>query len=234
MAVIRLILLIAIMGGLTLLLVQNWSPALSLVFLGIRSQQLPLAMWILFSTVAGAATSLLITSLFRLSNYFAPSQIPLTSATTARRTKTKSREQFTSEPSSPPPPKSKPESANQERFDEDFDDWENNSANDDWDFEEQQTPPPQSNSPTDSRRDSTSYERPQKPKTGSRSGSTYSYSYREPKNTAAGKAESVYDADYRVIIPPHNELTNDEVNNEEDDDWSFFEDENWEDDKPRK
>ena len=46
MAVIRLILLVAVLGGLTLLLVQNWSPALPLVFLGIRTQALPLAIWI--------------------------------------------------------------------------------------------------------------------------------------------------------------------------------------------
>jgi hypothetical protein len=199
-----------------------------------RSQPLPLALWILFSTVAGAGTSLLITSLFKLSNYFAPSQIPLSSTTTARRTKTNSREKFTSEPSessSCPPPKSKPESASRERFDEEFDDWENNSADDDWDFDEQQSPKSQSSSPTEPRRDSTSYERPQQPKAGSRSGSTYSYSYREPKNTSAGKAESVYDADYRVIIPPYQQPVNDEANNEEDDDWSFFEDD---DDQPQK
>ncbi len=63
MAVIRLILLVAVLGGLTLLLVQNWSPVLSLVFLGMRTQPLPLAMWILFSTATGAFTSVLISYL---------------------------------------------------------------------------------------------------------------------------------------------------------------------------
>jgi hypothetical protein len=43
MSVIRLILLVAVMGGLTLLLAQNWSPALPLVFFGIKTQPLPLA-----------------------------------------------------------------------------------------------------------------------------------------------------------------------------------------------
>ncbi|MCF4969410.1 LapA family protein [Nostoc sp. CMAA1605] len=233
MAVIRLILLIAIMGGLTLLLVQNWSPVLSLVFLGMRSQSLPLALWILFSMTAGAGTSLLITSLFRLSNYFAPSQ-KIPSTTTARRNTTNKREQFTSEPSTPPPPKSQPESSRRERFDEEFDDWTNEGANDDWDFDEQPNPAPQANSANEPKRNSTSYERPQQPNQVSRSGSTYSYSYREPKNTAAGKAESVYDADYRVIIPPYTQPTNDEIDSEEDDDWSFFEDDNWENDQPRK
>ncbi|UKO99233.1 LapA family protein [Nostoc sp. UHCC 0870] len=233
MAVIRLTLLIAIMGGLALLLVQNWSPVLSLVFLGMRSQPLPLAMWILFSTAAGAGTSLLITSLSKLSNYFEPRQIPSSSNTTSRRTQAKNREEFTSAPYTPPPPKSQAESTRKETFDDEFDDWENNSADDDWNFDQQSPPAPKSSSQNEPVRDSTNYERPQQSKTGSRSGSTYSYSYREPKNTAAGKSESVYDADYRVIIPPYQAPTND-VDNEEDDDWSFFEEDDSEDNKPRR
>ncbi|MEA5566476.1 MULTISPECIES: LapA family protein [unclassified Anabaena] len=236
MAVIRLILLIAIMGGLTLLLVQNWSPVLSLVFLGMRSQPLPLAMWILFSTAAGAGTSLLITSLYKLSNYFEPRQIPSSSNTTSRRSKAKSREEFTSAPYTPPP-KSQAEPARKETFDDEFDDWEKNSADDDWNFDQQSPPAPKSSSESEPVRDSTNYERPQPSKTGSQSGSTYSYSYREPKNTAAGKSESVYDADYRVIIPPYqppNQPPTNNADNEEDEDWSFFEDDDSEDDKPRR
>jgi hypothetical protein len=233
MAVIRLILLIAIMGGLALLLVQNWSPVLSLVFLGMRSQPLPLAMWILFSTAAGAGTSLLITSLSKLSNYFEPRQIPSSSNTTSRRTQAKNREEFTSAPYTPPPPKSQAEFTRKETFDDEFDDWEKNSADDDWNFDQQSPPAPKSSSQSEPVQDSTNYERPQQSKTGSRSGSTYSYSYREPKNTAAGKSESVYDADYRVIIPPYQAPSND-VDNEEDDDWSFFEDDDSEDNKPRR
>ncbi|MGH1393920.1 MAG: LapA family protein [Trichormus sp.] len=233
MAVIRLILLIAIMGALTLLLVQNWSPVLSLVFLGMRSQPLPLAMWILFSTAAGAGTSFLITSLFKLSNYFDPRPIPFASNTNSRRTQTKSRETFTSAPYTPPPPKNQAESTSKQTFDDEFDDWEKNSADDDWNFDQQSSPPPKSSSQTEPIKDSTTYERPQQPKTGSQTGSTYSYSYREPKNTTVGKTESVYDADYRVIIPPYQPPTND-VNNEDDEDWSFFEDDDFEDDQPRK
>lgn len=67
MALIRLILLVAVLGGITLLLLQNWSPVLPLVFLGVRSQPLPLAIWILFSTFAGGFTTILLNILFNLS-----------------------------------------------------------------------------------------------------------------------------------------------------------------------
>lgn len=73
MPLIRLILLLVVLGSLTLLLVQNWSPVLPLVFLGMSTQALPLAVWILLSVAAGAFTSLLITGFFKMSNYFARS-----------------------------------------------------------------------------------------------------------------------------------------------------------------
>jgi uncharacterized integral membrane protein len=49
----------------------------------------------------------------------------------------------------------------------------------------------------------TDFEAKQEPKSSYRSGSIYSYSYREPRDSGVGKAEGVYDAEYRVIIPPH-------------------------------
>ncbi|MEH2196441.1 MAG: LapA family protein [Nostoc sp.] len=230
MAVIRLILLVALLGGLTLLLVQNFSPALSLVFLGVRTQPLPLAIWILFSTTIGALTSVLIATFFNLSNYFVaePRQTPERRSTTSPRAKTTQREESTSRPSSPPPPASKKE----ESASDEFDDWERNSSrDDDWNFDEKSEEAPNPNpQPT---RDSKTYERQSEAKSSSQSGSVYSYSYREPKNTAAGKTESVYDADYRVIIPPYQPPT---TNQAGDDDWEFFDDdEDFEDnDKPSR
>jgi hypothetical protein len=221
MAVIRLILLVAVLGGLTLLLVQNWSPVLSLVFLGVQTQPLPLAIWILFSTTTGAFTSILIATLFNLSNYFVaePRESPKRRSTTSPRAKTTQREESASRPSSPPPPASKKE----EPTSDEFDDWETNgSRDDDWNFDEKSEATPQP------ARDSKTYERQSEPKSSSQSGSVYSYSYREPKNTAAGKPESVYDADYRVIIPPYQPPAN---NQADDDDWEFFDDdEDFEDD----
>ncbi len=219
MAVIRLILLVAVLGGLTLLLAQNWSPLLPLNFLGIQTQPLPLAIWMLFSTTIGALTSVFITTLFKLSNYFVgpQSQTRIKSTATRPRTNTTRREEPT--PAAPtPPPASKKEYTSSEVFD----DWNTNSSNDDWDFEPkpQETPTPKQATPEFP--NSQTYERQQEPKSSSQSGSVYSYNYREPKNTAVGKTESVYDADYRVIIPPHQPPTN---NQADEDDWSFFDDE---------
>jgi len=64
---IRIVLLLVVLGGLTLLLTQNWFPVL-LVFLVLKLK-FYLALWILLSV--GAFTSLFITGLFKLSNYFA-------------------------------------------------------------------------------------------------------------------------------------------------------------------
>ncbi|BAT55449.1 unknown protein [Nostoc sp. NIES-3756] len=219
MAVIRLTLLVVVLGGLTLLLVQNFSPALPLVFLGMRSQPIPLAVWILFSTAAGAGTSLLITSLFRLSNYFGGQSRQTPPKSTTRRSTANRKEEFT------PPPSSK-EAASKTNYaaSDEFDDWETNSADDDWDIEDKPREATTTKSQPDSFSDSSTYERPQQPKSGSQSGSTYSYSYREPKNTAAGKTESVYDADYRVIIPPYQPPTKD-TTDDDDDDWGFDDDE---------
>jgi hypothetical protein len=90
-----------------------------------------------------------------------------------------------------------------------FDDWETDN-NEDNDWEETEQPK--------------TYDRPQTPTSGSQSGSVYSYSYKEPKNTAAGKTESVYDADYRVIIPPYQPPAEEQS---EDDDWDFLADDDF-------
>jgi hypothetical protein len=73
----------------------------------------------------------------------------------------------------------------------------------------------------------------QEPKTGSQSGSVYSYGYREQSNSGVGKADAVYDANYRVITPPYQKP----VEPEEDDDWGFEDDEDFNDEsqnQPRR
>ncbi|MBD0266213.1 MAG: LapA family protein, partial [Tolypothrix sp. Co-bin9] len=71
------------------------------------------------------------------------------------------------------------------------------------------------------------YERPQQPKSSSQSGTVYSYGYRDPNNSGVGKTETVYDADYRVIIPPAAQKPSSPENDwesskdDEDDDWKF-------------
>ncbi|ARV62567.1 hypothetical protein BZZ01_31575 [Nostocales cyanobacterium HT-58-2] len=236
MAIFRLILLVAVLGGLTLLLVQNWSPVLSLVFLGMKSKPIPLAIWILFSTTAGAFTTIFVTSLFNLSNFLAGQQRqtqPKSRASSTRVSQTRWQEPVT-RPSSPP-------SGNQTESTRSSDapnDWETDNSTDDWDFEEkQEDTPPTPNSQNTQVRDSNIYERQQEPKSSYKSDSVYSYSYQEPKNSGVGKTESIYDADYRVIIPPYQPPTTNqsEKNQAEDDDWGFLDEDFQDEDKrPRR
>jgi uncharacterized integral membrane protein len=221
MPVIRLILLLVVLGGLTLLLLQNWSPVLPLVFLGVQTQALPLAVWILFSIAAGAITSLFITSLFRLAHLFArsPSKPRRQAEPPPRSSAQRSETRYTAASRPSPKPDTASTSSNA------ADDWGSDSTtNDDWDFEENTQKTQNSNSHDDVR-DSKTYEVSNEPKSGYQAGSVYSYSYREPSNSGVGKTESVYDADYRVITPPYREPDT----TQEDDDWGFEDDDDFED-----
>lgn len=208
MPMIRIVLLLVVLGGLTLLLAQNWSPVLPLVFLGIKTQALPLALWILIGVGAGAGTSLFITGLFKLSNYFTRSK-PRYRRNTVEDSKTQPRGAQHTAAS-----QSQPDTNVSTPSDAAADDWESDSTDDDdWDFDEDADKTRNSSSQKDV---STSYEVSSEPKSSSRSGS-YSYSYREPKRSGVGKTESVYDADYRVLTPPHKE-TDPAL---KDEDWGF-------------
>ena len=208
MAVIRLIILVTAIMGLIIILVQNLSPSLPLMFLGMRSQALPLALWILLSITAGIFTSLIITRLLKFAtdlNLLAQQPIPKSIPTPPRV------RQNTPPPKSPSPPVS--------QVDDEFDDWDTNRNQDNWDDDSQ----------------SEEEISPNQQSSNSRTSSVYSYSSQSPKNTAVGKTESVYDADYRVIIPPYQESDKNPAT--DDDDWDFFEDDDFEGDdenKPRK
>jgi hypothetical protein len=210
MAITRLIILLTVFLGLILLLVQNLSPSLPIVFVGMRTLPLPLALWILLSITAGILTSLIITGLLKFATSLSPQEqqaIPKSIPTPPRV------RQNTPPPKSPPPP------VNQ--VDDEFDDWDTNRNQDDWNDEDNSKPVEETSSSQQS--------------SNSRRSSVYSYSSQEPKNTAVGKTESVYDADYRVIVPPYQESSKNQVT--DDDDWDFFEDDDFEDDdenKPQK
>jgi hypothetical protein len=189
----------------------------------------------LFSIAAGAATSLLISGLFQLS-YLAAPQRPKPFASNSRRTSVSgsrsSQEKYADSYTSPQPSSAKTSSQSNRDDDWDIDNSEK------WDFEEKSDATKAQDTEV---RDSKNYERRQEPKDSFRSGSSYSYSYREPKNSGVGKTESVYDADYRVIIPPYqpssDDITDEDNSSEknhqaDEDDWGFLED--FEDDDQRK
>ncbi len=198
----QIILLLAILGGLALLLVQNWSPVLPLVFLGLTTPALPLAMWIVISLAAGGGTSLAIASLFNVANYFAQPK-----PSRNRQVQPPPRPQPFSNTSTKRPTQDSSNSA---------DDWlEKPISDEDWQYEENTQ---DSENAKVSTQDSRSYEVNSEPKSSKRQGSVYSYSYREPESSREGKTESVYDADYRVLTPPYKSSN---PAQDDDDDWGF-------------
>jgi len=142
MAAIRFFLLLVLLGGLTVLLVQNWTPVLPLVFLGGQTQALPLSIWILFSVAAGAITSIFIATCFQISSYFAQPRakkprrraVKTASRSTAEEKNTYKAPDTTGTSSysytAAPPPRQTPTSVQ-----DDSDDWET-STDDDWNFSE--------------------------------------------------------------------------------------------------
>lgn len=219
--ILLLILSILLVGGLALFAWQNWSPDVSLTFLGLRSLPLPLSVWILAAFLAGVLTYVLIYSIFGLSDYLLkkklqprrprPGKSQNYEDNTWEDRDIPSNTRLTSEPSEAPSgadstrgfnlnKSSKPNDKN-----EDHDDWEKgpprvstswDNNTDEQDFEDDVEQPANQSSTNDD------YEVKQQPKTESWSGSVYSYGYRDPSNSGVGQTESVYDADYRVITPP--------------------------------
>jgi hypothetical protein len=257
MAIIRLILLLGLAGGLFLLVQFNWSP-LPLTFLGIQTPALPLALWVLGAIGAGIITNLLITSLFSVSNYFAVRAARSRMRQAPRQTGFQAR---STAPSSEPASYARTATAQATDNDADWNNWEgyeeprqatsarspvdrdpiddwDEEPEDDWDLDDSR------DEPVDARpasRTRTDYEAKQEPKTTSRNGTVYSYSYSDPKDSGVGKAEPVIgqpvvDADYRVIVPPLRSLDDTPAPTEDPepdsaDDW--FEDE-FDDRTPRR
>ncbi|WP_347566421.1 LapA family protein [Scytonema sp. UIC 10036] len=187
------------------------------------SQPYHLAIWILFSTVAGGLTTILLTFLFNLSGALGGQrQTPLRSSPESpRRNKTRF-EEVTSRPPNPPS-----SGERESRTTDTVDDWETSSGlYEDWEFNKSDPEKTQV-------RDSNTYDRASEPKDKPKTDSSYSYSYREPKNSGVGKTESVYDADYRVIIPPYQPPKPEPA---EEDEWGFLDDDDAEDEKrsPRR
>jgi uncharacterized integral membrane protein len=198
----------------------NWETPISLTFLGMRSRNLPLAVWILLALLAGILTAAIISSLFGLSNYLtlrhanlhrqeeANVQVPPEGSRTSADSETQAppesegdsesgdrsgkRGFFKLKKGSPGPPPSG-----------NGDDWADGPSKDgDWG---ENSPGPSTQAPVASdsvESNSKNYEAEQKPKSESWSGSVYSYGYKDPSGSGVGQSESVYDADYRIITPP--------------------------------
>ncbi|MBZ8181970.1 LapA family protein [Oscillatoria salina] len=224
MSAIQLVLTLLILGGIIVFLLQNWSPVLPLVFFGTQTVALPLAVWILLFAIAGILTSACLQVLNYRPRYKNDAGFREIKSEEPPSPRSPRRETTVSgsrgaEPNSMPPPSPPP----QTNTDSDWID-----DNDDWDLEE---PPAQPTNPTSfktSQADARFYEVKRQPQNISRTGSVYSYSYRDKEQTSSTPGEQqIVDAKYRVITPPLRENTYESVPEKkiDEEDWGFDEDE---------
>ncbi|MGL5081641.1 MAG: hypothetical protein ACRC8A_09145 [Microcoleaceae cyanobacterium] len=250
MASTLLISLLAILAALSVLVFQNFSPALSLVFLGTQSPALPLSLWILMAIAAGLLTSLLIFTLFQLApartgSAFQPSS-------TSQQVKRAVQPEFVQESAQDsesyrwsthpsqrvePEPEPYPESNRYGFVSEpqattqanDSGPMSSSQISDDWETEVKPIRTWEGHDPAETDASSRSgekfdqgsdYETQQSPQTKNWSGSVYSYGYQKPDQPETSQPESVYDADYRVIVPPPSAPT--QIQSDPDDeDWGL-------------
>ena len=283
----RAVFLLVIVVGLTIFSLQNVEPALSLVFLGIRSPALPLSIWILLSMATGVVTSLLISALLAFSNYlsqtgnrtdrdnrsrdtvsgnrrtaYAPPPSPRKQEIDPDFDRENSQTQpaasyrtgygtpagysartFQQEPPNPAAAKDYAQAGTYAAAD-DEDDWVSDGSkigsqggDDDWGDDRDFVDRPQVNDVAGA--NPRNYETKQEPKSKSWAGSVYSYGYRDPNQSGVGQTESVYDAEYRVLVPPDEAIPQPgggeapkNPSAEAEDDWGLDEDDVFEDDRP--
>lgn len=193
------VLFIAVVSILALFVYQNWSPSLALAFLGNSTSPLPLSLWMLGAFMLGALTTIVMAGLLRIAGS----------------------QQFSSEDESDDPLR---RSVGTRRYDrdevDDGDNWiedldetdrqvasQRSVDSDDEDDRAATIPPYDQDQIVDSVRSTVGqprdYERQQQPQRATQDGSSYAYSYRESAKSRAGRTEAVYDADYRVLVPPY-------------------------------
>ncbi len=190
MPILRLILLLGMAAILLLFTLQNWAPSMQLVFLGMRSPAFPLALWILSAIAAGILTTLAIAGLFRLTGFTAQRQGRRQNRRSASAAQSSSTDYYQA-PREPESAQTRtawqaPSTSQEGRSDweEDASDWfdESDDRPQNWESDRQRTDSQQSRS------------------------SRSNYSYGAPQDSESRKPESVVDADFRVIVPPHRNL----------------------------
>jgi len=231
MPVIRIVLLFIVVGGLALFAFSNLSPVLSLGFLGMQTPVLPLATWIGFAIASGVFTSLVLQFLQFLlissspRRFTEPLEVPPQTRPFRRDYEDPVPNRQSYNPPQPETPKTTVAS-----------DWEEHNG-ENWEFDESASTSTrqggnraretdQSDREVSKQSTERSNETTQQPQSSPPSGA-YSYSYREreQKQAGVGKADVVYDANYRVIVPP-----NQTVEPEDDEeDWGFEDDDDFND-----
>jgi uncharacterized integral membrane protein len=237
MAIARMFVPLLILAGLALFALQNSSPVLPLVVFGVRTQALPLSVWMLGAIGAGAATTIAVSSLFSLSKFTAVRRSnknrPAVGA--PPRERVEGRPWTTWNRNVPPARPAEAQTRIQDEWErpprEEWDDWDEQPSgqvgrdrlDDDWDNWEGYTEPQDRSRPPVR----TDFEAKQEPVDQKQSGSIYSYSYNKPDQ--APRKDSVYDADYRVVVPPEANVP--ELDEE---DWGFDDEDETIGDRPPK
>lgn len=230
MPVNRMWLVVIILGGLILFASSNWpSELITLVFWNREIATLPLIVWIGIAIAAGVITSFCLQLLSQLPGGYSNQnlrefrEVPRQNPSVRRQNPQTDTAEYQTR-YTPPPPKVP---TNPTSTDSDWD----TKINRDWDLEEE--PATSDSTQQDFQRDftndtkvtiRTNYEVPQEPKTSSKIGSIYSYSYREKeqKEAGVGKTDEIYDANYRVIRPPAKQPIEPR---EDEEDWGFEDEE---------
>lgn len=224
----RNVLLLGVVGGLGLFVAQNWSSsALAIMFLGMKTPVLPLAVWILIALIAGFLTSCFLQLFSSLLLSPSPARIRRPAVPRPSRPRPEPAERREWREASDAVPEQEDVTAYSADQDSDWDD-EPEEA-DEWEDWEEEEPAPRTKSYQTVEEKPRDYEVRQEPKSVSRSGSVYSYSYQEPSGSGVGKTEDVYDAEYTLITPPSPEY--DPQTNQQKDDWGLEEGEDEFDDE---
>ncbi|MCP2730939.1 hypothetical protein [Limnofasciculus baicalensis] len=210
MPVNRIILIFMVGGVFALFILSNLSsPVIALVFLGIEMPRLPLTVWIGGAIASGAVTSFVLQFLSYLQS---GNQREWQFNRVSARSRGVRSEGFSSETpkasySPPNQPNRTPNSAS---------DWEESSDRD-WNFDRE----------AEGESQRSNYEANQQPASTSKSGSVYSYTYREKGKSEVGKTDGVYDANYRVIVPPYQKSPDSPQDDNDDEDWGFKDEEDF-------
>ncbi|HBE20950.1 MAG TPA: hypothetical protein DEG17_03045 [Cyanobacteria bacterium UBA11149] len=211
----RIILIFSVGGIFALLILSNLSaPPVPLVFLGMEMPALPLGVWIGGAIASGAITSFVLQFLSYIqSGDWQESRFNRVSPSSRG-----GRSQgFSTE--KPKTSYSQANSAN--RTSNSASDWDK-PADKDWNFNDE--------GDDKSKGETSDYEQHQQPSKSSKTGSVYSYSYRETSKSGVDRADEVYDANYRVIIPPYQKSappSQEDKEENEDEDWGFEDDDDF-------
>jgi hypothetical protein len=238
----NLIIIFTIIAGLILFAWQNLSPALALNFLGLQSPTLPLSVWILIAIAAGFFSAILISSLFQLFQSLSEPDYPASSSSTpaspppqySQNIEPEELEEFNQPNHSqwqvktpPVTPSVEPQRSKSRILAEDWEtdvrplepSWSSNppstTTEKGFNLDKEQRYTSKTQEDDENWVDDDSPE--------SRSDSMYAYGNRDPDESGVGQSESVYDADYRVIVPPSN--TQIQPDDDDDEDWIEDEDE---------